>query len=215
MRFLHKMNPLRLQFIEKHSQLARRSVLDIGCVAGILSEALAAQALKLQLLILVTTYSLLRRHMQPPKTSELFLKSSAEQLAEKKTQAYDVICCMEMLEHVLTSAIIRAAAHMLHPDGKLFLSTINRSASAFIKAIIGAEYLLRILPHGTHHYEKFIRPSELNMANEHDTALTALAGLNYHPLKQHFTLNQNVSCNYLACFSKPVQLDRSTSGGII
>lgn len=197
---LHDINPLRLAFIQQRCSLAGQRVLDIGCGGGILSESLAAQSAQVTGIDLAkASIGVAQLHQQTSGHDIEYLTVAAETFAEERPQQYDVVVCMELLEHVPDpAAIVTAAATLLKPGGHLFLSTLNRTPKAYTQAILGAEYLLRLLPRGTHDYEKFIRPAELaEWLRAADMDLKDLKGMGYHPLKRHYFLREDVSVNYL------------------
>lgn len=205
MKPLHQLNPLRLKFIADNAELNGKKVLDIGCGGGILTESLAksgAEAFGIDMsekLIRVA-----KQHAQENALQINYQLITAEEFAEQHAQEFDVITCMEMLEHVPEPLnILLAAAKLLKPKGKLFVSTINRNLKSYLMAIIGAEYVLRLLPRGTHEYAKFIRPSELHQwAYEAGFELKKIKGMHYQPFTEKFSLTDDVSVNYLVCFEK-------------
>lgn len=205
MKPLHQLNPLRLQFISEHADLHDKKVLDIGCGGGILTESLAkagAQAYGIDMSEKIITAA--QQHAQKNDLTIQYEMISAEECAKQQTQIFDAITCMEMLEHVPDpSSILHSAATLLKPRGKLFVSTINRNLKSYAMAIVGAEYVLRLLPRGTHEYSKFIRPSELRQwAFEAGFELKKIKGLQYQPFTQEFSLSDDVAINYLVCFEK-------------
>jgi 2-polyprenyl-6-hydroxyphenyl methylase / 3-demethylubiquinone-9 3-methyltransferase len=200
---LHDINPLRLEWINGRVPLAGKKVLDVGCGGGILSESMAkkgAQVTGIDLsekaLGVADLHSL---ESGVPVKYELI---AAEQLAAREPANYDLVTCMEMLEHVPDpAAIVAACAALVKPGGQVFFSTINRNPKAYLLAVLGAEYLLRMLPRGTHDYGKFITPSELaGMARQAGLEVSAIKGMTYNPLTQIYSLNQDTDVNYLmAC----------------
>jgi len=199
-RTLHQINPQRLQWIRSHVDLQDKAVLDIGCGGGILAEAMAKAGARVTGIDLAdASLQVARLHALDSHLDIDYRLVSAERLARETPAAFDVITCMEMLEHVPEPAsIIRAAARMLRPDGWLFVSTINRNLKAYLLAIVGAEYLLRLLPKGTHDYAKFLQPSALcAMARDCGLEAVDLAGVEYNPLTQRFRLTDDASVNYL------------------
>jgi 2-polyprenyl-6-hydroxyphenyl methylase/3-demethylubiquinone-9 3-methyltransferase len=203
---LHDLNPLRLGFVERRAPLAGRTVLDVGCGGGILSEAMAgrgAQVLGIDLAPGALEVAGLHALEQGVKVE--YRRISAEALAAEKAGAFDVVTCMEMLEHVPDpEPVLRALARLVRPGGDVFISTINRTLKAFMLAIVGAEYVMRMLPQGTHEYEKFIRPSELSdWARGAGLDLRELAGIGYSPLTREFALTRDVGVNYLAHLARP------------
>lgn len=200
---LHQLNPLRLQYIAQHSSLSGASVLDIGCGGGILTESLAQQgAIVTGVDMSEPAITVAKLHQHASGVSINYQVTTAEQLATTHPQHYDVITCLEMLEHVPDPmSIIKAVAIMLKPTGCAFFSTINRNLTSYLYAIIGAEYILNMLPKHTHDYAKFIRPSELVAWARHEKLnLHNLTGIYYNVLTKEFSLNSDVRVNYLACF---------------
>ncbi len=198
---LHQLNPVRLRFIEDRVALAGKRVLDVGCGGGLLAEAMASRGAKVTGIDMASApISIAKLHLLESGLEVDYQQTSAEAFAQQHAHEFDVITCMELLEHVPDpSSLIRACASMLKPDGELFFSTLNRNARAFIKAIIGAEHLLKMLPKGTHRYDRFIRPSELaRWCREAGIEIKTLKGLAYHPLTEQFTLSDDLSVNYLA-----------------
>lgn len=204
---LHAVNPLRLQFIRSYADLSGRRVVDVGCGGGILTEGLAqagADALGVDLgqeLLAVAEL-----HAQESGARVEYRYISAEQLAEEHPAAFDHVTCMEMLEHVPDpAAIVRACAKLVKPGGKVFFSTLNRHPKAYLLAIVGAEYLLKMIPKGTHDFSTFIRPSELGRwARAAGLDLLGMEGIVYNPLTQQFNLSRrDLDVNYLAAFAKP------------
>jgi 2-polyprenyl-6-hydroxyphenyl methylase / 3-demethylubiquinone-9 3-methyltransferase len=198
---LHEINPLRLDYIEKICNgLSGKSIVDIGCGGGILSESMAARGAN------VTGIDLAEK---PLKVAKLHLLESsqhvdyqlisAEDLAQQKPHQFDVVTCMEMLEHVPDPAsTIKACATLVKPGGKVFFSTINRNPKAYLFAVIGAEYILNMLPKGTHDYAKFIKPSELaSMARDAGLNVEQLIGMTYNPLSKIYKLEADTSVNYI------------------
>lgn len=204
---LHDLNPLRAAYIDDHVNVAGKTVLDVGCGGGILTESLAQRGASVTGIDMTEApLQVARLHaMDGGLESIHYRQSTAESLAEKAPGQFDVITCMEMLEHVPDpESVIRAISIMLKPGGQVFFSTINRNAKAWALAIVGAEYVLGLLPKGTHHYQKLIRPSELKRwAETAGLEVTGFRGIQYNPLTRHFKLNDNVSVNYLMSARKP------------
>jgi 2-polyprenyl-6-hydroxyphenyl methylase/3-demethylubiquinone-9 3-methyltransferase len=206
MRPLHDLNPVRLQYVERTAPLARRAVVDVGCGGGLLAEAMARQGARVVGLDLAS--DLLRvaeLHALESGVGVEYRLESAEQHAVEHAGRYDLVTCMEMLEHVPDpAAVVAALAALARPGGEVFVSTLNRTPSAYLKAILGAEYLLRLLPAGTHTYEKFIRPSELAAwARESGLALVDVTGIDYDPFIRRTRLVPDARVNYLMHFRKP------------
>jgi 2-polyprenyl-6-hydroxyphenyl methylase/3-demethylubiquinone-9 3-methyltransferase len=200
---LHRINPLRLDYIRQRAPLDGRQVVDIGCGGGILAESMAAQGAHVTGIDMAEgPLAVARLHQAESGTSVDYLHSSAEALAASRPAEFDVVTCLEMLEHVPDpDAVVRACAELVRPGGQVFFSTINRNPKAFLFAIVGAEYLLRLLPAGTHEYEKFIRPSELEAAARHaGLELAGSIGLHYNPLTREYSLGPNIDVNYMMHF---------------
>lgn len=203
---LHQINPLRLDFIRQRAQLAEAQVLDIGCGGGILTESMAQQGARVTGIDMAESpLAVARLHQAESGTDVTYFQSTAEALAEQRPQDFDVVTCLEMLEHVPSPwAIIEACGRLVKPGGDVFFSTINRNPKSFLFAILGAEYLLRLLPAGTHHYDKFIRPSELEEWSRNEgLELQDSIGMHYNPLSKEYSLGRNVDVNYLMHFHRP------------
>jgi len=204
---LHAINPLRLSWILEHTGLLTgKSVLDIGCGGGILAESLAVAGGQVVGIDLAeASLQVARLHGLESGVTVDYRAISAEQLASEQAASFDVVTCMEMLEHVPDpGAIVRACATLVKPAGHVFFSTLNRNPKAFIHAIVGAEYLLKLLPKGTHHYDGFIKPSELaTYARQAGLDVMGLKGLTYQPLTRHYALSSDVSVNYMMAACKP------------
>jgi 2-polyprenyl-6-hydroxyphenyl methylase / 3-demethylubiquinone-9 3-methyltransferase len=203
---LHDLNPLRLAYIERTVSLSGRQALDVGCGGGILSEAMArAGARVLGIDLSRAVLDVAELHALDSKIDVAYRVIAAEELALEQPASFDLVTCMEMLEHVPDpAASVKALAALTRPGGDIIVSTLNRNAMAFAVAIVGAEYIARVLPRGTHEYLKFIRPSELaRWGREAGLTLRDLTGLTYNPLTRAFRLSSNTSVNYLAHFSRP------------
>lgn len=204
---LHAINPLRLQFIGHYADLQGRRVADIGCGGGILSEGLAlAGADVVGIDLAADLLDAGRRHGEVSGVRVDYRYLSAEALAAAEPAGFDHVTCMEMLEHVPDpAAVVAACARLVKPGGRVFFSTLNRKLKAYLLAIVGAEYLLRMLPKGTHEFSTFIRPSELcAFARLAGLELLALEGIVYNPLTRQFSLSRrDLDVNYLAAFARP------------
>jgi 2-polyprenyl-6-hydroxyphenyl methylase/3-demethylubiquinone-9 3-methyltransferase len=204
---LHQMNPVRLAWIDEVAGLAGKSVLDVGCGGGILSESMARKAAHVTGIDLgVKPLGVARLHALEAGVANIdYQHIATEALAEQRPGAFDVVTCMEVLEHVPDpSAIVQAIARMVKPGGWAFFSTLNRNPKAFALAIVGAEYVLGLLPRGTHEYAKFIRPSELaRWGRDAGLALHATRGMEHNPFTRRFWLSGDTSVNYLAACRKP------------
>jgi 2-polyprenyl-6-hydroxyphenyl methylase/3-demethylubiquinone-9 3-methyltransferase len=201
---LHEINPLRLAHIEKLAGgLAGKRVLDVGCGGGILAEAMAARGANVTGIDLsARALTVARLHALEVGSTVEYRDLSAEDLAAESPQAFDVVTCMEMLEHVPQPAsVVRACATLVKPGGRVFFSTLNRNAKSFLFAIIGAEYVLRLLPKGTHEYARFIRPSELARdCRAAGLEVDDITGMTYNPLTRRYALGRDADVNYLlAC----------------
>jgi len=197
---LHQINPLRLDWIDSHASIAGKKVLDIGCGGGILSESMAVKGAEVTGIDLSSkALAVARLHLMESGNSVEYLEISAEQLAEQSPARFDVVSCMEMLEHVPNPAsTIAACAALVKPGGHVFFSTINRNLKAYLLAVIGAEYVLKMLPKGTHDYAKFIKPSELTRWSKSvELEPSELIGLSYNPITQIYSLGRDTSVNYL------------------
>ena len=202
---LHAINPLRLAWIQEHVSISGKKVLDVGCGGGILAESMAvagAQAKGIDLSEKALKVADL--HSLESGVQVKYEYISAEDLAKKEAGQYDVVTCMEMLEHVPDPlSIIKSCAALVKPGGKVFFSTLNRNPKSYLFAIIGAEYILRILPKGTHDYKKFIKPSELNeFIRESGLELNELIGLSYNPITEVYSLGRDTDVNYLMATTK-------------
>jgi 2-polyprenyl-6-hydroxyphenyl methylase/3-demethylubiquinone-9 3-methyltransferase len=198
---LHRLNPLRLGYVDARAPLAGRRVLDVGCGGGILSESMARRgAHVLGIDLAAAALQVAELHALEQNVAVAYRRISAEDLAVEVPGAFDVVTCMEMLEHVPDPAsVLRALATLVRPGGDVFVSTINRNAKAYLLAIVGAEYVMRMLPRGTHDYERFIRPSELaRAARAAGLRVVDVTGMVTDPLTQEFRLAPDVSVNYLA-----------------
>ncbi len=198
---LHQINPLRLQWIQSLAPLQGQRVLDIGCGGGILSDAMArAGAQVLGIDLAGKALKVAQLHALEAQTPNVaYREASAEDLAAEAPGSFDIVTCMEMLEHVPDPAsVVRACATLVKPGGRVFYSTINRNPKAFLFAIVGAEYVLNLLPRGTHEYQKFIRPSELAQhLRAAGLTLDATRGLQYNPLTKRYWLDGDTSVNYM------------------
>ncbi len=207
---LHAINPLRLGYIQARAELAQQKILDVGCGGGILSESMALQGgivTGIDLSVGALKAAKLHRLETLEKAPELKLHYQAisvEALAEQQPESFELITCMELLEHVPDPAsVIRACATLLKPGGQIFFSTLNRTLKAYLFAIIGAEYVLKLLPKNTHDYAHFIKPSELTrQAQKAGLAVKDLTGLHYELSTRQFSLTEDVSVNYLLHASK-------------
>jgi 2-polyprenyl-6-hydroxyphenyl methylase/3-demethylubiquinone-9 3-methyltransferase len=198
---LHQINPLRLAWIDDIVPLAGKRVLDIGCGGGILADAMARKGAEVLGIDLAgKALKVAQLHALEAQTQGVsYREVSAEALAAGQPEGFDVVTCMEMLEHVPDpSSVVRACATLVKPGGHVFFSTINRNAKAFVFAIVGAEYILNLLPRGTHEFAKFIKPSELAAyARAAGLDLEHTRGLEYNPLTRHYWLSANTSVNYM------------------
>ncbi|MEW6415071.1 MAG: bifunctional 2-polyprenyl-6-hydroxyphenol methylase/3-demethylubiquinol 3-O-methyltransferase UbiG [Pseudomonadota bacterium] len=197
---LHEINPLRLAWIERQAPLAGKRVLDVGCGGGILAEAMAAAGAQVSGIDLSEkALKVARLHLYESGRQVDYQLSSAEDYAAQHAGEFDVVTCMEMLEHVPDPAsVVAACARLTRPGGRVFFSTLNRNAKSYLFAIIGAEYLLRLLPRGTHDYAKFIQPAELaRMAREAGLETQELTGMTYNPLTKVYRLTADTDVNYL------------------
>jgi len=202
---LHEINPLRLGYIDRIASLSGKTVLDVGCGGGILAEGMAGLGAK------VTGIDLGDKSLQVAKLHLLesgkqveYRKIAVEELAAERPGQYDVVTCMEMLEHVPDpAAVVTACARLAKPDGQVFFSTLNRNPKSYLFAIIGAEYALNLLPRGTHDYAKFIKPSELaQWCRNGGLTVTDIAGMSYNPLNKVYSLASDTSVNYLVASRK-------------
>jgi len=203
---LHEVNPVRLEFIDQRAGLRNKSVLDVGCGGGILSEAMAALGATVTGIDMgEAPLSVARLHLKESRQQVEYLQTTAEDLAMNQPHSYDVVTCMEMLEHVPDPAsTIAACAKLVKPGGHVFFSTINRNPKAWLMAIVGAEYILKLLPKGTHEYVKFIRPSEMNRwCRAAGLEIHEFTGMHYNPVLQQFSLGRGVDVNYLAYCRRP------------
>jgi len=197
---LHDINPLRVNWIDERVNLAGKSVLDIGCGGGILSEAMALRGATVTAIDMgEAPLAVARLHQLESGVSVDYRQSTAEDLAQQMPEQFDVVTCLEMLEHVPDPAsVIRACHALVKPGGQVFFSTINRNPKAYLFAIIGAEYLMRMLPRGTHEFKKFIRPSELGTwCRATGLQVKDIIGLTYNPLLKHYKLAADVDVNYM------------------
>ena len=198
---LHEINPLRVDYIEQRTgTLTDKKVLDIGCGGGILSEAMALKgAIVTGIDMGEMALKVAKMHLHESNLEIDYQMITAEQFAQQNPGEFDIVTCLEMLEHVPDPAsIVAAAALLLKPGGQLFFSTINRNPKAFVLAILGAEYILNMLPKGTHEYKKFIKPSELASAvRTNQMEVLDITGMTYNPITKHYKLGRDVDVNYL------------------
>ena len=204
---LHQINPLRLDWIDAHARLQGKRVVDIGCGGGILADSMARRGANVLGIDLATKpLKVAQLHALEAGTQDIdYREIPAETLAEEAPAAFDVVTCMEMLEHVPDpSSIVRACATLVKPGGWVFFSTINRNAKAFVFAIVGAEHVLQLLPKGTHEYARFIRPSELaQWCRDAGLELADTRGMEYNPITQRYRLSGDTSVNYLIACRRP------------
>jgi 2-polyprenyl-6-hydroxyphenyl methylase/3-demethylubiquinone-9 3-methyltransferase len=205
---LHQINPLRLEWINGIAPLQGKKVLDVGCGGGILTDAMArsgAHALGIDLA--TKSLKVAQLHALEAQTPNVqYREVAVEALAAEQPASFDVVTCMEMLEHVPDpSSIVRACAQLVKPGGHVFFSTLNRNAKSFLFAIVGAEYVLNLLPRGTHEYAKFIRPSELARdCREASLDWQHTRGMEYNPLTRRYWLSNDTSVNYLVATQRPL-----------
>ncbi len=203
---LHEMNPLRLNFINTDTPLLDKKACDIGCGGGILSESMAKCGATVTGLDMgKAPLSVARLHALESELEIDYQQITAEEFAENNAEKYDVVTCMEMLEHVPDPAsVIEACCRLVKPGGSVYFSTINRNPKAYLFAIIGAEYLMKMLPRGTHDYTRFIKPSELDSwARTAGLTLNNLKGVSYNPFTGLFSQSQDVDVNYMVHYKRP------------
>lgn len=200
---LHDINPLRLDYIEQHADgLEGKKVLDVGCGGGILSESMAAKGAEVSGIDMSeAALNVAKLHLFESNLSVDYQQIAVEDYAQQYAGQFDVVTCMEMLEHVPEPySVIKACATLVKPDGHVFFSTLNRNLKSYLFAIIGAEYVLNLLPRGTHDYSRFIQPAELaSWARYADLEVKNFTGMSYNPVTKHYWLDNDVSVNYLVC----------------
>ncbi len=197
---LHQINPLRLDWIDRIAKLPGRSALDIGCGGGILAEAMARRGARVTGIDLSEkALKVAQLHLRESKLAVDYEAISAEDLAARSSGTYDVVTCMELLEHVPDpGSTVRACAQLARTGGQVFFSTINRNLKSYVLAVIGAEYVLKLLPKGTHDYAKFIKPSELaRHCRDAGLSVREIIGMSYHPLTRTYALGRDADVNYL------------------
>lgn len=202
---LHDINPLRIRFIQEHAEINGKRIVDVGCGGGILSEGLAKSGADvLGIDLSEELIDIADLHGLESGVNAHYRKISAEALAEEQSEGFDHVTCMEMLEHVPDPAsIVRACAKLVKPRGTVFFSTLNRKPKAYLLAIVAAEYVLRMLPKGTHDFKTFIKPSELSRwSRDAGLELQSMAGIEYNPLTKRFSLGKDLDVNYLAAFKR-------------
>lgn len=206
MKALHDINPLRANFIDEHAHVAGKSLIDVGCGGGILSEAMAQRgAIVSGIDAGAEPINVAKLHLLESGLTIDYQQSTAETFAEQRSESFDVVTCLEMLEHVPDpSSVVEACAKLCKPGGDLFFSTINRNAKSWLMMVVGAEYVMNMVPKGTHHYEKFIRPSELSRAlRQANLKIQSIIGMEYNPLNKSYFLSDNVDVNYIIHAKKP------------
>lgn len=202
---LHEINPIRVNYISRITNIAEKKILDIGCGGGILAEALAHHGAQVTAIDMAhASLSVAKLHQLDSKLKIDYRQISAEELAQKESQNYDVITCLEMLEHVPDPAsIVKSCFELIKPGGLVFFSTINRNPKSYLFAILGAEYVLNLLPRGTHEYAKFIRPSELaTWCRNSELELKEQIGMGYNPFTKRYYLQDNIDVNYIAYYRR-------------
>ncbi len=204
---LHQINPLRLKYIKKkcNNNLYGKKILDVGCGGGILAESLAKEgAIVSAIDIGASTLEVAKLHLLESKLDIDYKLITVEELAKQQTASFDIICCLEMLEHVPdVASIIQSCAKLLNNNGMIFFSTINRNIKSYLFAIIGAEYILHLLPKGTHDFNKFIRPSELDVfARSANLRLIDITGMTYNPIIKKYKISTDINVNYLTYYQK-------------
>lgn len=202
---LHDINPLRLDYIEGLEPLPGKSVLDVGCGGGLLSEGMAARGAQVTGIDMgEAPLSVAKLHLYESGLDVDYRQITAEQMAAEHPASFAIVTCLEMLEHVpQPESVIAACARLVKPGGLVVFSTLNRNPKSYLLAIIGAEYILRMLPKGTHDYRKFIRPSELDgWARAADLELRDISGMTYNPLSATYSLGRDVDVNYLAAYRR-------------
>jgi 2-polyprenyl-6-hydroxyphenyl methylase/3-demethylubiquinone-9 3-methyltransferase len=205
---LHELNPARLKFIAERAEIADRRVADVGCGGGILAESLARKGGRVTGIdVAPRVLATARLHLHESGLDVDYRQLTVEELAEESPQAFDVVTCMEMLEHVPEPlSIVRSIHALLKPGGHAFFSTLNRTPRAFLLGIVGAEYIAQLLPRGTHRYDRFIRPSELSAwIREAGLQLRDVAGLHYNPITRSVMLGGDVQVNYLVHATRPAE----------
>jgi 2-polyprenyl-6-hydroxyphenyl methylase/3-demethylubiquinone-9 3-methyltransferase len=203
---LHDLNPVRLDWIDNHAHLSGKRVLDIGCGGGILSESMAVRGATVKGIDLSTNaLGVADLHSLESGVEVAYEEIAAEAIAAREPGTYDVVTCMEMLEHVPSpAAIVQACSTLVKPGGWVFFSTLNRNAKAYLFGVIGAEYIARMLPRGTHDYARFIKPSELaQFARSAQLDITEIKGITYRPLSKRFDLSDDTGINYLMACRRP------------
>lgn len=202
---LHEINPLRLAWIDGLCALPGKAVADVGCGGGILAEAMARLGARVTGIDLAAKpLKVAQLHLLESQLEVEYLLTSAEDLAAQRPGAYDVVTCMELLEHVPEpSSSVAACARLVKPGGHVVFSTINRNPKAYLFAVIGAEYVLKLLPRGTHDYERFVKPSELaRWCRDAGLRTLAMKGMTYNPLTRVYSLGEDCDVNYLVCCGK-------------
>ncbi len=204
---LHDINPLRLKYIKEQcgGSIKGKRILDVGCGGGILCESLALEGAEVVGIDLAEAgLEVAKLHLLESGLDVNYQKITAEEFAESNAETFDIVTCMEMLEHVPEpSSIIKSCSKLVKPQGRVFFSTINRNPKSYFFAIVGAEYVLNLLPKGTHNYEKFIRPSEIDKwARRNNLSITSMIGMTYNPITKRYKLEKDVSVNYLTHYQK-------------
>ncbi len=202
---LHQVNPIRMSFITDHCDLENKHILDVGCGGGILTEALATCSTHVTGLDMAQkALDVAKMHSSDWTNPPTYLHSTAEEHALTHKGAYDVVTCLELIEHVPDPAkLVKALTDLVKPGGDVFISTLNRTLKAYLMAVVGAEYVMNLIPKGTHDYDKFIKPSELcRVTRSNGLRLNAMAGIYYRPWLKEFSLGKDLSVNYLAHFQK-------------